>query len=132
MCSFIPDVLQSAHITLLNLPHLPSLPQLSMKEEEIDSLRRQLVQLQGTRIKTEVNMAAQESLIKALQQRQEAEKAAKYKAMYALAERSKNLEECSKQQQQLEEGLVMCKRDLGALRQAAKGGEVSASGDEGR
>ena len=106
-----------------------------MKDEEIDALKRQLVQLQGTRLKTEVNMAAQESLIKALQQRQEAEKAAKYKAMYALAARSRNLDECQKQQQQLEEGLVLCRRDLGALKQAALQGGSEGEADhhsEGR
>ena len=95
--------------------------QLLRKEEEVEGLKQQLQHLQGTRMKTEINMAAQESLIKALQQRQETEKAAKYRAMYALAERSRNLDECSKQQQQLEEGLVMCRRDLGALEQAGRG-----------
>ncbi|GAX79921.1 hypothetical protein CEUSTIGMA_g7361.t1 [Chlamydomonas eustigma] len=90
--------------------------ELALKEEEIDTLKQRLISVQSTRLKTEVNMASQESLIKALQQRQEVEKAAKYKAMYAVAERTRSLEECSSQQQKLEQGLTMCQRDLDALR----------------
>ncbi len=95
----------------------PCLAQLQMKDEEIEGLKKRLIEVQGTRLKTEVNMASQESLIKALQQRQEVEKAAKYKAMYAVAERSKSLDECSKQSLLLQEGLAMCHRDLDALQQ---------------
>ncbi|GAX83077.1 hypothetical protein CEUSTIGMA_g10503.t1 [Chlamydomonas eustigma] len=94
--------------------------QIAQKEEQIESLKRRLIEVQSTRLKTEVNMASQESVIKALQQRQEVEKAAKYKAMYAVAERTRSLEECTNQQQQLEQGLAVCQSDLVALRHASQ------------
>lgn len=88
-----------------------------MKNAEIEGLKTQLFHLQGTRLKTEVNMASQESLIMALQQRQDFEKGERYKAVHALKERSKDLDECSRQQRKLDEGLHMCERDLAAFQQ---------------
>jgi len=88
-----------------------------MKDAEIQSLKTQLFHLQGTRLKTEVNMASQESLIMALQQRLEFEREERYKTVHALKERSTDLDESSKHQRKLIEGLNSCERDLDVLKQ---------------
>ena len=98
--------------------------QLKIKEDEIAGLRQHVAQLQGIRLKTEVNLASQEALILSLQLRQEVEKEAKFRTVHVLAERSKALAECSRQQQQLEEGLSICRRDQGVLEQVKQGGNT--------
>eukprot|EP00955_Chlamydomonas_euryale_P091696 364640-Chlamydomonas_euryale.AAC.13 len=87
--------------------------QLDQKAEELQRLRAQLTRIVASSRRAEINMASQELLITNLQQRQEAEKAAKQTALYTLAERSRDLEECSRRQHLLDQELDLCQEGIG-------------------
>lgn len=92
----------------------PCALQLVKRDEEIDALRLKLRNVLSSSRAAEANRASQESLITSLQQRHEAEKQHKYTAIYALAERSKALEECNTHEHQLREELANC-REAGVV-----------------
>mmetsp|Transcript_5399 Transcript_5399/g.11899 ORF Transcript_5399/g.11899 Transcript_5399/m.11899 type:complete len:182 (-) Transcript_5399:983-1528(-) len=94
--------------------------QLIKKEEEIESLKQQLERIYANKRISEANMQAQEAIIRKLQERHEAERAARSKAQYALSERSQALQLCQKQQLVLEQEIISCGRDLSMLKKAGE------------
>ena len=84
----------------------------------MESLKSQLDRLSGRSQIKEVNIEAQEAIIRVLQQRYDAEKQGRAKAQWALTDRAQALDNCLTQQRALEKEAVTCQEELSALNRA--------------